>query len=222
VIWIPNDSLQDGDVPPLAAHVRDVIAENCAGMPNLDDLQIQELAQAVATYVSDSSGSGMYVDSGYLVMLASRALFSIGERKAAHRVLVFGTGLVHPSEWSFYGGKSIWTLDLGRMTVRDGATLELVFFNSLNIILDCVAEAWDPTDGQGALGLRHAGTAAAEILRHGRGRKQVAFTEEIADACRAKLKQIGRLRRWSSTPELLMIDLDASLAGTAGALDCAR
>lgn len=206
MIWIPNDRLQNGGVPPLAAHIRDVIAENCAGIRDLDESQVRELASAVAAYVDESKDSGMYVDSGYLVMLASRALFSIGAREAAHRVLVFGSGLVHPSEWTFFGGQSIWTLDLGRMTLQAGATLELVFFNSLNIVLDCVAAAWDSTDGQGALGLRRSGTVASVILRDGRSRKQAAFTEEIAQACRAKLKQIGVARRWSYTPDLLKID----------------
>jgi len=208
VIWIPRERLLDGvePAPSLAAHIRGVIEENCSGVPSLDDLQIQELAVAVAAHVSGNGDSGMYVDSGYLVMLASRALFSIGERKAAHRVLVFGTGMVHPSEWEFCGGQSIWTLDLGRMAVREDVALELVFFSSLNIVLDCVAEVWDASDGRGALGLRGAATAAAGILRQGKGRRLAAFQTEISQVCRDKLKQIGAAHGWSHTPDLLLMD----------------
>ncbi len=206
MIWIPNDRLLDGEGPPLAAHIRDVIAEHCEGMAELDALQVKELAAAVADYVSVSAGAGMYVDSGYLVMLASRALQSVGNHKAAHRLMVFGHGLVRPSEWAFCGGESIWTLDLGRMVLLDHAILELVFFSSLNTVLECVAEVWDATGGRGRLGLRRAGEAASGILRHERGRRVEAFTTEIAGACRAKLRQIGGHRGWSSTPELLMVD----------------
>lgn len=208
MIWIPHDRFRDEDAlsPGLAAHIRGVIEDHCGGMPSLDDLQIRELAAAVAAHVKDSGESGMYVESGYLVMLASRALFSIGEHRAAHRVLVFGTGLVHPSAWEFCGGRSIWTLDLGRMTVRADAALELVFFSSLNMVLDCVAEVWDASGGRGALGLRHAGTAAAGILQQGGVRRLATFQSEVAQACRAKLKQIGTAHGWAHTPELLMLD----------------
>jgi len=206
VIWIPNQRIPPPDSLPLTAHVQSVIEENCADLPELDDLQVRELAAAVAAYAGESSGAGMYVESGYLVLLASQALFSVGARKAAHRVLVFGTGLVHPSEWVIRGDASVWTVDLGRMAVRDVAALELAFFNSLNIIIDCVAEVWDPTDGRGTLGLRHLGEAASGILQHEHKRKVSAFADEVCRACRAKLVQTGKKRGWLHIPDLLLVD----------------
>lgn len=207
MIWIPNDGVRQEILPALTAHIRGVISENCAGLPGLDETQIHELASAVAQHVGRSADSGMYVDSGYLVMLASRALFSIGERKAAHRLLVFGTGLVQPSEWEIRGGESIWTLDLGRMLLRADASLELVFFSSLNIVIECVSEVWDATDGRGSLGLRNVGSAVVGILPSGQKRKRAAFADEIQRGCRAKLKQIGMARGWRHVPELLTIEL---------------
>jgi len=206
VIWIPNERVSPPDGLPLTAHIQSMIEENCADLPELDALQVRELATAVAAYAGASAESGMYVDSGYLVMLASQALFSIGARKAAHRVLVFGTGLVRPSEWRIRGDASVWTVDLGRMAVRDEASLELAFFGGLNIVLDCVAEVWDPTDGRGTLGLRRLEAAASGILRHTHKRKVAVFTDEVRRACRAKLVQTGEARGWLHIPDLLVID----------------
>lgn len=206
MIWIPNQRISPPDGLPLTAHIQSVIEENCADLPELDALQVRELATAVAAYAAESAEAGMYVESGYLVMLASQALFSVGARKAAHRVLVFGAGLVHPSEWVIRGDASVWTVDLGRMAARDAAALELAFFNSLNIIIDCVAEVWDSTEGRGTLGLRRLGEAASGILQHEHKRKVAAFADEICRACRAKLVQTGTKRGWLHIPDLLLVD----------------
>lgn len=206
MIWIPNQRISPPEGLPLTAHIQSVIEENCADLPELDALQVRELATAVAAFADKSAEAGMYVESGYLVMLASQALFSVGARKAAHRVLVFGTGLVHPSEWVIRGDASVWTVDLGRMAARDSAALELAFFNSLNIIIDCVAEVWDATDGHGTLGLQHLGEAASGILQHEHKRKVAAFADEVCRACRAKLVQTGKHRGWLHLPDLLLVD----------------
>ncbi len=206
MIWITGEALADNGVTPLVKHVQSVINDHCADMADLEESSIRELASAVATYISSSGESGMYVEAGYLVMLTSRALQSVGHQEAAHRLLVFGNGLVQPSEWTFCGGQSIWTLDLGQMVLLQETKLELVFFRSLNIVLDCVAEVWDRTLGQGRLGLRRTETVVSGILHSARGKRVDAFRQEIIDACQAKLKQIGSHRRWRYIPELLMVD----------------
>ena len=206
MIWIANGAAAETTAEsPLNTHIRRVIAECCAGIDELDDTQIRELAASVATYARQSADSGVYVDSGYLVMLATRALQSIGSKRAAHRMMVFGTGLVRPSEWEIRGGGSVWTLDLGRMVLRKEVSIELVFFSSLNIVLDSVAEVWDATDGRGTLGLRHLNTVATTLLAS-RKRRQAEFVEEVMAACRAKLRQIGKARAWGHVPELLAIE----------------
>ena len=206
MIWIPNVAGPAAE-KPLAAHIRAVIEENAGELLRLDAAQVDELAAAVNAYVEGGATPGMYVDSGCLVMLASRALLSVGERGAAHRLLVFGTGLVRPSAWEIRGGEAVWTLDLGRMAVRADTSLELVFFGILNMVLDCMAQVWDATDGLGTLGLRRIEDAAAGVLQGGRARTVGALAQEIRDACGAKLRQVGAARGWRHVPELMRVDL---------------
>jgi hypothetical protein len=184
-----------------------VIAENCGDLLSLDDDQATELAEAVAAYMEESNAAGAFVDSGYLVMLASRALSSIGEKKAAHRLLVFGSGLVRPSEWEFSGGEDVWMLDLRQMTVRQSATLEIVFFNSLNLVLGAIADVWEVSDGAGVLGLRHVCDTASHLLGGGSKQRVGALVSEIKQSCRAKLRHICEERGWQYVPSVMNLDI---------------
>lgn len=207
MIWIPNNDNRTGDGVSVVSHIEEVISENCVEALQLDRQQAAELASAVAMYVEQHEESGAYVDSGYLVMLTSRALSTLGEQAAAHRLLVFGSGLVRPAEWEVTGGDAIWTLDLRRMSVRDDVVLELVFFNSLNIILSSIAEVWDATEGHGVLGLRHVCTTASALLGGGKSRAVTALADEIRDACEAKLGQVQAERNWRYVPDIMNLDL---------------
>jgi len=168
---------------------------------------IQELAKAIDHYLQEH-GQGQAVESRYLVMLAARALSSVGEGKAARRLLLYGTGLVMPSEWDVTRGEAMWVLDLRQIAVRGDAPLELVFFGSLNIIMESIAEVWDGTEGEGTLGLRHV-CAAVQALIGGPGNKKnaAALAEEIRTVCRQKLEQIGRGRGWKQTPQVMDLDV---------------
>ncbi len=206
MIWAINDQQPVGN-PPLVSQIKEVIAENGGGMFDPDGHRVDALARAVASYVSEAGGCCWRVDAGSLALLTSKALFSVGEREAAHRLVVFGTGLVRPSVWEIRGGDSIWTLDLGRMVPRTETSLEMFFFSSLNIVLECVADVWDVTDGCGTLALRHTRSVAAGILGQVRsGRSVIAFADEIRNACEAKLRQLGVQRHWGGVPELLRMD----------------
>lgn len=207
MIWIPNEQLRECGSEALRQHIRCVMEENGVNLSSWDDEQVDALSHAVAMRVKEDGQSGMYVQSGYLVMLASRALFSIGEKQAAHRMLVFGTGLVKPSEWCFRGGQSVWTLDLGRMTVRQDVLLELVFFNSLHRVLDCVADVWDVHDGRGTLGLRGLETAVDGVLPQGKKSLKFELQKEVSVTCRLKLKQLHESRGWQYTPDVVNVDL---------------
>lgn len=206
MIWIPNNDERTGGVS-VVSHIEDVIAENCGEALQLDRRQAAELATAVAAYVEQHEESGAYVDSGYLVMLASRALSTLGEQAAAHRLLVFGSGLVRPAEWEVTGGDDIWTLDLRQMSVRDDIGLELVFFSSLNIVLASIAEVWDATGGHGVLGLRHVCGTASALLGGGKPRAVSALAAEIRAACEAKLRQVQAERDWRYVPDVMNLDL---------------
>jgi len=206
LIWIPNSE----DLAPgrsVVSHIESVIAENCGDVLALDDGQSSELAKAVASFLEEYQDSGSYVDSGYLVMLASRALTSLGERRAAHRLLVFGSGLVHPSEWEVTGGEEVWTLDLRQITVRNDAALELIFFAGLNIVLAAIADVWDPSDGRGILGLRHVCGTASALLGGGKPGAVSALADEIRIVCEAKLSQVHGERRWRHVPKVMNLDL---------------
>jgi len=141
------------------------------------------------------------------VMLASQALSSIGQTQAAHRLLVFGSGLVRPSEWEFTGGRDVWTLDLQQMTIKNSGMLEMVFFNSLNIVLASIADVWEPTSGHGVLGLRHVCDSASALLGGAKQKAVGALAEEIKARTRSKLKQIHDERKWQYIPEVINLDL---------------
>lgn len=206
MIWIPNsDELANST--SIVSHIESVIEENCGDTLHLDEMQAADLAVAVASYLDENYDSGAYVDSGYLVMLASRALSSVGEKQAAHRLLVFGFGLVQPSEWEVTGGQDVWTLDLRQMSVRESATLELVFFNSLNIVLASIADVWEQTHGHGFLGLRHVCETASVLLCGGTKKNVAALSSEIKHACEAKLKQLKVERDWEYVPSVMNLDL---------------
>ncbi len=206
MIWIPNsDETSNGT--SIVSHIEGVIAENCGDALQLDEGQASDLAVAVASFLDQNHDSGSFVDSGYLVMLASRALSSVGESQAAHRLLVFGSGLVRPSEWEVTGGQDVWTLDLRQMTVRESATLELVFFNSLNIVLASIADVWQESHGHGFLGLRHVCDTASVLLGGGTKKSVAALSDEIKRACEAKLGQIHDERLWDHVPAVMNLDL---------------
>jgi hypothetical protein len=208
LIWIPN-SEENARGSSIVSHIESVINENCGDALQLDESQAADLAAAVASFMEINHNSGSFVDSGYLVMLASRALSSIGEQQAAHRLLGFGSGLVSPSEWEVTGGRDVWTLDLHQMTVRESETLEIVFFNSLNIVLASIADVWSESDGNGVLGLRHVCDTASALLGGGNRRSVAALSEEIKQACAAKLEQIRAERMWSHVPSIMNLDIGA-------------
>jgi len=205
LIWIPNSL--DGRDASIVNHIERVIAESCGESLALDDDLASELAQAVAEFMEQHHDSGAYVDSGYLVMLASRALSALGRTQAAHRLLLFGSGLVRPAEWEFVGGCEVWTLDLKQITVKHSAMLEIVFFNGLNIVLSSVSEVWEKSSGCGVLGLRHVCRTATELLGGGSRQGVAALADEIKSRCRDKLAQIGAERNWKSVPEVVNLDL---------------
>lgn len=198
--------LQDRTQSAIVAHLTGELESVCGEELTIDADNVQELARAVECFVEEEVG-GDAVDSKYLVLLASRALTSLGEGTAAQRMLLFGTGLLKPAEWEVSGSAAMWVLDLRQMTVRDDAGLELVFFGSVNMILEAMAYLWDASEGSGVLGLRHVCLTAASILGDGARDVDVfALAQELRSMCSAKLEQIGQERGWSSLPHVLNLD----------------
>lgn len=203
MIWNPDSDVvrhPSAVVSQIASEVDAVCGDVLGGAGS-----VEEVARAVELYLEEY-GSGA-VDSTCLVMLASQALSNLGEGKAAHRLLLFGTGLVRPSEWEVTGGEAMWVVDLKQVTMRQDAPLELIFFNCLNLVLDAIAEVWDGSGGSGILGLRHVSAAASALLNTSKKRDLAAFAKEIKAACVCRLEQLGGQRNWSSTPVVMDLDV---------------
>ncbi len=206
MIFLPNNEHAENSTQALAAHLAGELAA-WSGAADLSDAgQMEELAAAVADFVEETAGAD-HVDSTYLVMLSYKALQALGETRAAHRMLVFGAGLVRPAFWEVTGGDAMWVLDLREITVATGVSLELLFFRSLTAILDVLAEVWDATSGRGVLGLRHLSAAGAAILGSDDARRVTGISRDIRGMCADKLAQLGRDRSWTDAPMVMDLDL---------------
>jgi hypothetical protein len=210
MILLPAWTTAEKDGSGIVKKVTEEIAAACGDDLSLDDLQIQELARAVAHFIERECG-GDQGDERSLVMLASRALASLGETQVARRLFVCGSGLVQPSEWEVTGRDSMWVLDLCQLTVLDTCPLELVFFKCLNAILSSVAGVWDSSSGAGVLGLRHVSATAVSLVGVGGSCSDVkAFVSEIKNVCRHNLDAVRCARGWSNVPFLMDLDVSAS------------
>ncbi len=187
-------------------HIVDEIEALCGDSLSLSDLETRELARAVELYL-DEYESVECVDAGYLVMLASQALKSIGQENAGRRLYIFGSGMVKPAEWVITGEHQLWILDLKQITLGDRAPLELLFFNSLVMILDAMADVWDDSAGSGGLGLRHVCRSIEGLLDIGRrSRRARMLSDEIIDICRIKLDKLKSERGWERAPDVINLD----------------
>jgi hypothetical protein len=207
MIWDKQGSSEER-CSVLVSYLTNEIEGICGKEMLLASDQVEEVAAAIESFLEEEGVESP--DSRYLVVLAARALRSVGEEKAARRLFVIGSGLVRPSEWEVTGGNAVWVVDLRQMTVDGQTSLELVFFNSLQIVLDAIAEVWDVTDGRGTLGLKHVCQTASGLLGglHRKG-KICAMASEIVDMCERKLQCIGETRGWTESPRILNLDLQS-------------
>jgi hypothetical protein len=205
MIWDIQGS-PEGRCSVLVSYLANEIEGICGKEILLASDQLEEVASAIECFLKEKGADSP--DERYLVVLAARALQSVGEERAARRLFVLGSGLVTPSEWEVTGGNAVWVVDLRQMTVDGQTALEMVFFTSLQIVLDAIAEVWDETDGRGTLGLKHVCQTASGLLGGG-GRKGSlnAMAAEIVDMCEHKLERIGEVRGWKESPRILNLDL---------------
>lgn len=191
----------------VVSHIVNGLVDSCGDESITHSNDALELARAVEHFL-EQTGVEEAVESDRLTILASKALTSIGENCAARRLVLFGTGMVRPSEWVITGFETAWILDLKRMTVRDDGSLELVFFTNLDIILDSIADIWDESGGHGVLGLRHVCAAAASLLGSTEDKKKITgLVTEIKALCSSRLEQIRKARGWKSAPVVMNLDM---------------
>jgi hypothetical protein len=208
MIWDPDKTPPGHGVGvDLTSRMIDQIASLCGSDLHQAPEKIEDLAWAIDRYLS-MEGQSTPVTSRYLTMLTSRALASIGEDRAARKLFIFGLGMAAPSEWTVSRGESMLILDLNRMTLRGDACLEIVFFSSLNMALEAIADFWDEVRGRGILGLRHICSVAAVLLGESHSAAQREnLTREIMDACREKMDQVRRTRGWEAVPDVMSVEL---------------
>jgi hypothetical protein len=127
---------------------------------------------------------------------------------AARKLLLFGTGMIKPSEWEVRRGGQTWILDLKQLTIRNEAPLEMVLFSGLHAIIEAIADIWDVSSGDGTIGLRHVCSVAGELLGSEAGEKRkVALVDEIVNVCRQKLEQLKVERDWIAVPDVMNLDI---------------
>ncbi|OGV65592.1 MAG: hypothetical protein A2498_08765 [Lentisphaerae bacterium RIFOXYC12_FULL_60_16] len=189
----------------LVAHLSHIIESAC-GDEFLEPHAIEQMAGAVEDFIEDGRTSFL-VDSDHALVLASRALDSMGHGMAAKRLLLHGTGLVRPTEWIAAGSDAVWVLDLRRMTVTQDAGLELVFFAGLRLVLESMAEVWDPEQGRGVLGLLHVCSTAQLLMGTDVPQQVIPVAGEMVDHCGQLLTRIGEQRKWRSVPRVMNLDM---------------
>ncbi len=206
MIWDPR-SASEPESSAVTAFVTAQLAEWCGTGDLSHDENMAELVGAIEAFLKQRGLSGELISSRQLLGMASQALVSIGERRAARRLIVFGTGLAAPAEWMVSYGDALLVLDLKQVTVCDDVNLELIFFANVDAALDSVAEFWDETDGRGFLGLRRVCLAARSLLGCAGKNKVHRLAEEIKAACRARLERLADEREWEYIPHMINLDI---------------
>lgn len=207
----------DGPAEVSEALVRHLAFDIAAALGDLETSPANalDIARGVAAYCADLALDSV-LPTGYLALLASRALWGVGEKEAARRFAdggvssgvrpevfesamrfshlppavwkVFASGLVRPSRWLADRDGVVWVLDLSRVKASAEDGMELALLQGLRALLGTVAPIWDEARGRGSLGLRGS-------------------SEQVRSFCRDLLKRLARQREWASVPAVLDLDV---------------
>ncbi len=206
MIWNPNQfggSARDAAVDGIVEELQALCGKSLGGGEDA----LAEVAMAVEATLEETPGAaGEDGVPGGVVALATKALWAIGETRAARRLGLLGAGVIRPGEWSVAGGATLWIVDLRPLCPAGGVVMELQVLASLDMILDCIADVWDDTEGRGLLGLQHLSELARRMNR-GRKRGHGALKLEIREVCVARLMTLARRRGWVERPELMALDV---------------
>lgn len=201
----------------LQQHVlREIRTAGWGGAPE----EAEDVARGIAHRWSEEGGENP-IPSDYLALLIARALWSLGAREAARRLVdrndrgtegdlarhtldrlppslpvwrCLKARLIRGGTWSAAGGDPVWVLDLGRVSGLDGEPLELAWFPVIQLLLSGMAELWDATRGRGFLGLRGVRPAGKKAER------------EQADYVEAVLIRLKQRRGWTDMPHWVWLD----------------
>ena len=205
MIYNPEALLSTGK-SSIVAHIESEIDDICGSEVDTG-FYCEEIGRAIEYYLAQENNA-RYVNTKSLTMLASRVLASIGESVAARRLIIFGAGMVKPSEWVVSGDRDVWVINLREIILGEESAIELILFRGINLILDTIADVWDESNGEGALGLRHVCQSAEKLLGVSQRTKDVfKLSDEIIMLCVNKLKQLKKERTWSYVPLVLNLDI---------------
>jgi hypothetical protein len=201
VIWIPETVRSPST---LSAYIKDYLLRQGLLSGSVDAHCIDDLSHALSAYLEASSDrAGFFVEDGNLLVLASRALQSVGQGKAATRMLMLGSGFARPVSWLVTEQDAGWTIDVARISEEAAGGLEIVFFRCLNAAIEALAETWHAHGGQVVVVLQGATEAGSVLLgRPAHARQVQAFVKEVDVACRDKLAQLARQYGWKEPPQL--------------------
>ena len=190
----------------IVTHIQSEIDDICGSEVDTEFYR-EEIGRAIEYYLAQEHNA-RYINTKSLTMLASRVLASIGEPVAARRLMIFGAGMVKPSEWVVSGDRDVWVINLREIILREESSIELILFRGIHLILDAIADVWDESDGEGALGLRHVCQSAGKLLGISKRTKDVfRLSDEIIALSVNKLKQLRKERNWHAAPLVLNLDV---------------
>jgi len=223
----------DGETGNLAA---DIKAELSAAVPECPGVS-GEIAQAVEAFILEHHRNEAMA-SEYVLLLIARALWAVGEEKAACRFIeakgaewrvapsfveaAMARDLSVPHWHALLGSRAvrsaatltrgaIWIVDMRRLMDAERGSLELTVFRMVHAVMDRIAGVWDHSRGQGILGLRHLDAASSVLLGCSRRcRKSSRMARELRTQCGIRLQSAGKSRGWITIPEIISLDIDGT------------
>ncbi|NLB66219.1 MAG: hypothetical protein GX803_07105 [Lentisphaerae bacterium] len=232
----PPTNASDAPGDPLRAHLETLLNATGAHSP-LDPAAAEAVAAAVTTYLEDQD-LALPLPDDYLHLLIYRALRTLNQNEAARAWAaarlpeagprpvfdpdiwpgpvplpvwqLFASGLIRPARTLTHEGRILWTLDFCRIRPEQAGWLEITLFPGLRALLEQLAPAWDPSSGDGLLGLRGldvAGFAAATRRRAtGKTAPPPLDPAAIRAYCQRVLANLQTARGWQHRPTVLQLD----------------
>jgi len=198
-----------------AAHIRERFKELSIPLGE----EINHIVASISTYCKEFHPHGLQTQELYLLM--ARALCSVGQIDTARHVLesmqpharhvqrwieilselhhfpqllpYFSQGIVRPADWAGAQLDRMWTVDFSRLALAESDQHEMLLCKTLRIMLEKIAVFWDPTQGEGTVGLKGLNyiESTSDYL--------LAYSEDI-------LVQQKKYRNWTQSPKILHLD----------------
>lgn len=168
-----------------------------------------------------------------LNLLIARSFCAIGDRAVAERVLqsmdphrrhrtrwleilselhhfpellpYFSLGIIRPADWAGARLDRMWTLDFGRLVLRESEKHEMMLYKTIRVILAQMHVFWDATAGEGVLGLK--GLAGLNVDANRSASQPLTTGSELLGYIDDLLRLQQQARAWKTVPTLINLDL---------------